>query len=174
MLNKLYKGLGWFENALLAVLMISAASMIVTQILARSLFDYSFVWAEEFVRYAIIWMVFIGSGVAVRTNRHISIDIVKNLLPRKLAAALNICLALLSMAAAGLMFFYGGQLVKTMQSFGQLSPALEAPMYWFYLSIPISGGLMFIHLSIHLAIEVKALFSKQSIDNCKGEIKHAV
>ncbi|MCU4677408.1 TRAP transporter small permease [Catenovulum sp. 2E275] len=173
MLKLIYKSLAKLEDFLLAVLMISSASMIVIQIIARSLFDYSFVWAEEFVRYAIIWMVFIGSGVAVRTQRHISIDVIKNILPLKLACAVNILLLLMSMAAAGLLLIYGKDLVVTMQKFGQLSPALEAPMYWFYLSIPISGGLMFIHLAVHLLAQTKALLTGQ-IKPQPSEVNHAI
>ena len=176
MLKLVYQGLTKLEDFLLAVLMLSSASMIVIQIIARSVFDYSFVWAEEFVRYAIIWMVFIGAGVAVRSNRHISIDIIKNILPAKLACVVNILLAIVSGCAAALLFIYGKDLVLMMQKFGQLSPALEAPMYWFYLSIPISGCLMLIHLSLHIVTEIKSFFTQADIQaqQKSSKVNHAL
>ena len=44
------------------------------QVFSRYLFNYSFVWAEELVRYLMIWMVMIGAARVQALGDHIRID----------------------------------------------------------------------------------------------------
>lgn len=44
-------------------------------VFSRFVFNLSIVWAEEMMRFACIWLVFIGSALTVRKDGHVSIDI---------------------------------------------------------------------------------------------------
>lgn len=136
------KGVTALENSILGTLMLFSAGMICTQIVARSVFGSSFVWAEESVRYAIICMVFIGSSVAFRLDAHISIDALHHWVPERVRRILVIIVNLGCLLLALLLIYFGMQLVQLMQGFGQTSPALEVPMYWIYAVIPGSAMLM--------------------------------
>ncbi|MDA3919440.1 MAG: TRAP transporter small permease [Salinisphaera sp.] len=138
------------ENGLVGALIVFAAVMICAQIIARTLFGYSFTWAEEAVRYAIVWLVFVGSAIAVRKDAHISIDVLQNILPEALVRTLSIVVAAVGVFTSLLLLWYGVDLVATMAKFGQKSPALQVPMYWFYLSIPVSAALMSIRFAERL------------------------
>lgn len=129
------------ENSLLGALMLFSALMICAQIVARSVFGYSFIWAEESVRYAIIFMVFIGSAVAFRTDAHISIDALHHWVSEPIRKSLMIIVNLGCLLLAVLLAYFGMELVTLMQRFGQTSPALEVPMYWVYAIIPVSAAL---------------------------------
>lgn len=130
------------ENAVLGALMLYSAGMLCTQIFSRSVFGHAFPWAEESVRYAIIWMVFIGSSVAFREEAHISIDAVHHWLSSRWRRAMLIVVNLGSLLLAALLIRYGSELVQMMQRFGQTSSAMEVPMYWVYAVIPGSALLM--------------------------------
>lgn len=134
------------ENLLVGSLIIYAATALCTQIISRSLFDYSFVWIEESVRFGIIWMVFIGSSIGFREDAHIAIDVLQQILRPRARMVIKIVVIGVSAVVAGLLAWYGWQLVKTMHGFGQTSPAMEAPMYLFYLAIPLGGALMLVRL----------------------------
>lgn len=134
--------LAYLENGAAGVLIIFAAVMICVQVTTRTLFDYSFTWAEEAVRYAIIWLVFVGSAIAVRENAHISIEVLQNVLPARLVRVLRILVSGCGILTSLLLLWYSGQLVAMMARLGQTSPALQVPMYWFYLAIPVSAALM--------------------------------
>lgn len=146
MWQKFSDGLAKVEAASVGALILFAAIMLCVQITARALFNLSFSWAEESVRYAIIWMVFLSCGLAFRKDAHISIDVLRQLLPGPARKALEILTTLACAALAGLLVWYGSAMVATLFRFGQVSPAMEAPMYLFYLAIPVSGVLMLIRL----------------------------
>ncbi len=48
--------------------------VVIVQVFSRYLFNFSFVWAEELVRYLMIWMVMLGSALVQSRNEHIRID----------------------------------------------------------------------------------------------------
>lgn len=134
------------ENSSVALLMIFSVVMIGVQVFSRVIFSYSFSWAEESVRYSIIWMVFIGGSIAFRENLHIKVDVIKEVVPSRFHIYINTLASILCLMLCFMLMWYGVKLASQMQAFGQSSPALEAPMYIFYLSIPIGASFMLIRL----------------------------
>lgn len=146
MCNKLSRLLALFENTTVGVLIMYASIMLFTQIIARAVFNTSFSWAEESVRYAIIWMVFMASSIAFRNNAHISIDVIKQIIPKTLQKPFQVMICMICLITTFLLAWFGWQLTSRMMMFGQLSSAMELPMYWFYLAIPVSSACMFIRI----------------------------
>lgn len=67
------------------VLVISIVAMILLvfwQVICRFLIHMSVPYAEEFARLAIVWCILLGGALAVRTNDHIRVDSLVNVLPR--------------------------------------------------------------------------------------------
>jgi len=155
MWNQFSRLLAFFENTIVGILIMYASIMLFTQIIARSVFNYSFSWAEESVRYAIIWMVFMASSIAFRQNAHISIDVVKQILPKSMLQPFQIAICIVCLITTLLLVWFGWELSSRMMAFGQRSSAMEAPMYLFYLSIPISATCMTIRIFESLVSLVK-------------------
>jgi len=156
MWNKLSRYLALFENTIVGTLIMYSSLMLFAQIIARSVFNYSFSWAEESVRYAIIWMVFMASSIAFRQNAHISIDVLKQILPNSLQVPFQTLICIICLMTTLLLAWFGWELSSRMMAFGQVSSAMEAPMYLFYLSIPISS----VFMSIRIIESIFFLFSK--------------
>jgi len=53
------------------------------QVLLRYVFSYPAPWTEELSRYFMIWLILLGSGVGVRLENHIKIDVLERKLPQK-------------------------------------------------------------------------------------------
>ena len=53
------------------------------QFFTRYVLNDSAAWTEEIARYLLICMVFVGIAAAVRTSRHIHVDFLYRLIPRK-------------------------------------------------------------------------------------------
>ena len=99
-------------------------------------------WAKEVTRYLNIWTVFLASGLAVNRGAHMGVDAFVRLLPaapRKFVALFGLAAMLLFEA---ILVYYG--VVMTHANMDQLSSALEIPMGWPFLAIPVGGGLMII------------------------------
>ena len=68
-------GLARAEQSLLvcclAVMMVTAFA----QIAIRNIFGVGLTWSEPMVRYLVLWVGFLGSALAVREGRHITIEV---------------------------------------------------------------------------------------------------
>ena len=59
------------------------------QFFTRYVLNDSAAWTEEIARYLLICMVFVGVSAAVRTSRHIHVDLVYRLIPRRTGRVLS-------------------------------------------------------------------------------------
>jgi C4-dicarboxylate transporter, DctQ subunit len=49
------------------------------QMLLRNIFDMGIIWGDTLLRQWVLWVGFLGAAVAVRQNKHISIEVLANL-----------------------------------------------------------------------------------------------
>ncbi len=127
-----------FIGAALAV----TSVLLFANVVLRYVFFAPLNWAEELTLYLMVWMVFIGGSIAVRTRGHMAID----LLPLLLSPANRKRLALLVGMTAFVFFatFFWYSLLHTLRvrSVEQLTPVMQAPMWLTYLAMPVGSMLM--------------------------------
>ena len=134
------KGLEWT----IVLLFGSFTAVMLLQVASRYLFNYSFVWSDEFVRYTFIWMVLLASGVAIRRKVHLGFDLFVAKLPRKLQVFLNVLNDLL--IGVFLVFFFFKS-IELLRSAGLTpSPSMHIPMGVVYIVLPLSALVMFIYV----------------------------
>ncbi|WP_084783221.1 TRAP transporter small permease [Bacillus dakarensis] len=134
------------EKLIIALFMITMTVLIFLQVVSRYVFGDSITWTEELSRYLFIWLIFLTIGVGFKENKHISIDIVLDLLPKILQKLIRQITYLLVFVVAALFVWEGYVLVMQMQMFGQTSANLRLPMWWVYLSLPVGFFLSTIRL----------------------------
>ena len=86
--------------ALLVFYAMVVATMAI-EVVRREVLAYSSIWGEEAVRYAFIWLAWIGAAAAVKDRAHIRIDVLFGFLPPRGKALLYI-LGDLAMLGVGL------------------------------------------------------------------------
>jgi len=134
------KGLEWT----IVLLFGSFTAVMLLQVVSRYLFNYSFIWSDEFVRYTFIWMVLLASGVAIRRKVHLGFDLFVAKLPRKLQVFLNVLNDLL--IAVFLVFFFFKS-IELLRAAGLTpSPSMHIPMGVVYIVLPLSALVMFIYV----------------------------
>lgn len=100
-------------------------------------------WSEELARFLLIWIGILGAAYASGQNMHLAIDLLSPKLESKnRKQLLNIIRALILVFAFTVLVIGGGRLIYISQKLGQLSPALQIPMWVVYAVIPISGLLI--------------------------------
>ena len=77
MLNKIDKVLTHVENAITGSLFIASLLVLGWNIIMRKVFHNASTWAEEAIRYAIIWVTFVGSSQCAKSGNHVGIDILR-------------------------------------------------------------------------------------------------
>ena len=76
------------EEGLIAFLMAAMTLIAFVQVVARYVFNYSFVWALELNGVFFAWLIFIGMSYGVRVGAHIGIDaVVKHAAARRRRAS---------------------------------------------------------------------------------------
>jgi C4-dicarboxylate transporter, DctQ subunit len=135
------------EEFILGVLLTTASFILFANVVARYVFNSGFCWAEELVRYEIIWMVFLGGSVAVRQGLHIGVDLLVRVAPLPLRKPIVFLINGISLVFCCLIAFYGFSLVGQTRTFGQVSCALQVPMWAAQTAIPLGAGFMALRFS---------------------------
>lgn len=114
------------------------------EIIARSVFDISFLWSEELSRYLIVLVTYFGAVAAIRSGEHIRIELILNLLTPNLRQALDLFAAVICCIYCGAVSYFGYQWAASSYALGIVSSesTLVIPIWVFYLVIPVGFGLM--------------------------------
>ena len=70
------------------------AALVFLNVVTRYLFNNSIIWVEELTQYEMIWVAYLGAGLALREGRHVAVDTLRYL-RTLLALAMALFLALL-------------------------------------------------------------------------------
>lgn len=147
MFQRLDRALCWLEEGFITTLLISASAILFINVVARYAFNTGLVWAEEFVRYEIIWMVFIGGSVAARKGVHIGVEVLLHLLPPRPRLALKVAVKLICIGFCLVLVLYGAELAAQTRMFGQKTSAMQLPFWTIQLAIPVGAGLMLLRFA---------------------------
>lgn len=126
-------------GSLLALMVLDVTWQILTRFLPMSPSSYT----EELARYLLVWIGILGAAYAYRKKSHLGIDLLTNALPEKVRKKVQLLTVSLCFTfAAAVMVFGGVQLVLLTFELDQLSAALNIPMGYVYVVIPLSGALI--------------------------------
>lgn len=141
------------QKYLLAFAMLFTTVLLFVNVLLRYFFSSAIFWAEEVLRYCIVWISFIGTAVCVQEDSHISIDILSGALKPKAKRILKIFLQLAGIIFSAFFFFVSIKFIGQIKATGQVSATIgNVPMYVIYLCMPISFVLYFVR-SVQMMIK---------------------
>jgi len=119
-------------------------AIVTAEVTLRYLFSHSMIFTEELSRYLMVWIVFLGSALAIRDGSHIHIQIlVKRLGPRMQQ---NVKLASYALIIAFLVFITVEGLKILPRQLQQMCITIDISLFYFYLAIPVGSILMIIFL----------------------------
>lgn len=112
--------LGHLEEALVAFLMAAMTIVTFIQVVARYVFNYSFVWALELTGVMFAWLIFAGMSYGVRVGAHIGVDALVKMLSKGAARVVGMAAAALCTVYALILGYGGMQYVRKMYDIGIL------------------------------------------------------
>jgi C4-dicarboxylate transporter DctQ subunit len=140
----------WFhrlEEGLIAFLLAVMTCVTFVQVVARYVFNYSFVWALELVTYLFGFLIFLGMSYGVRVGSHIGVDaLVKSLKPRAARVAGAVA-ALACLAYAVTIFIGAWQYVAKMYAIGIMAQDLPMPQWVPRLALLVGFGLLILRFA---------------------------
>jgi TRAP-type C4-dicarboxylate transport system permease small subunit len=135
--NRFAEGLTAVLEYLTMAMIALMAILVVAQVVLRYVFNDPLDWSEEMARITFIYITFIGIGAAYGRRRHMAVDALIIELPAKLRRIVEV--SAVGLATAFLLTV----IVLTFRSMTELyrmdvtTPALEYPMAFVYLVIPV-------------------------------------
>jgi TRAP-type C4-dicarboxylate transport system permease small subunit len=158
--------LEWLLVAFMSLMVINVLWQVATRFLLRNPSSFT----EEIARYLLVWVGILGGAYAVGKRIHLAID----LLPSKLEGRRKVMLELfiescIFVFAALVLVFGGSGLVWLTLDIGQTSAALQVPLGFVYLVLPLSGLLMMLYSALHGAEALRRL-SIQADTSEDGEV----
>jgi TRAP-type C4-dicarboxylate transport system permease small subunit len=131
--------------ALLFFYVLLVVTMVV-EVIRREVFSYSSIWGEEIVRYAFIYLAWIGAAAAVRERAHIRIDVLMHYLPQAAKTLMYIFGDLVMLVVAVIAVYWSFETVMVSWKFGSVSHGLRVSMVWFLAAVPVGFSLMIFRL----------------------------
>lgn len=130
--------------ALMAVMVINVLWQVGSRYIVQSPSSFT----DELARYLLIWLSILGASYATGKKMHLSIDLLAMKLKPGNQKKLNAIIYLLVALFAFFVMVMGGlRLVYITFTLGQTSPALEVPLAYVYVVLPL-GGIIIIFYSI--------------------------
>ncbi len=123
------------------ILVLAIAVIVAAGVFYRYVLNDSLSWSEELAKYALLWLVFLGSPIALRLGGHPNIEIVISRFPDLIVGWVKTLVYLA-------VFIFCGYLAFKSHAFAwngrtQVAIAIgDVSMYWFFLSIPVGMGSM--------------------------------
>lgn len=135
------KTLNSIECVMLIVMFVIMVSTSFMQVLNRNWLHLGLSWLEETARFAMIYMVMLGTEMGLRDGTQISVtgfvDLFKGRARRVLAIVAKSIVVVFSVAV----FLSSFSLLAMQVRSGQITPTLKIPMYIPYAAVTIGFGL---------------------------------
>ena len=125
------------EDWLTVIIMALLALITFANVLVRYFTDASFAWTEEVSVFLMILLAMVASSAAVARNRHIRIEFFADSGPEKRQRALAVLGAALVALLFVLMAVLSVRLVWDDIQYGETSPGIGVPQWWYSIWLPI-------------------------------------
>ena len=126
------------EMSICIVLMSTLTVVLGVQVFFRYVMGASLSWSEELARYMFVWLVYLGIPYGCKVMRHIKIDAGLYLFPKAIRRHVVILGDIIFLCFAIAIVYYAWGLEMKQIKFGQLSPAMQIPM-WIPYGAPLVG-----------------------------------
>lgn len=141
-LARLISGCNRLEEIFLCLLLLAMIILACTQIFMRDFFAGGFHWADQLLRYMVLWSGLFGAAVATRHRKHIAIDLASHLLPDRLQRLLNIVINLFAAAVCAGLTYAAFIFVRNEASFEEASDLFGIPSWQIHLVFPLAFGII--------------------------------
>lgn len=117
------------------------ALLTVANVFCRTFLGFSLAFAEEVSQFLIVLITFVGLSYGAAQGRHIRMTALYDELPEKPKKTLTIFISLATSVLLFYLAYYAFSYSQTVATLGTVSPVLQVPLRWVYLSAPLGLSL---------------------------------
>lgn len=142
------------ETGALCVLLLGIIVLGASQIVLRNFFSFSFFWADELIRLAVLWIAILGAMVASSEGRHLAIGIVPRYFPEAWHRPARVIAMAFAAVVTGLLSWHAARFVADTRAFGDTVLG-GLPAWPFQLIMPVGFALITLRFLRHTIAAVK-------------------
>lgn len=130
--------LSWLVIIVMTVLVLDVLLQVAAGIFVSG--SNPFFFTDELAEFLLIWVGLLGAAYVSGKKQHLAIELIYNSLSETSIKRLNIFISILIMLFAASVLVLGGiRFVIINIKLEQLSAAMQLPMWYVYLVLPLSG-----------------------------------
>lgn len=152
---------------LLLICVFAMVLLIIWQVVARYILYLSVPYAEELARLSIVWCIFAGASLAIRTGDHIYVEVLLKNLPLLPRTIVKVLIDLLIFLFAFILVFYGKTVVNN--AWIDHTTSIGYTRALFYLPLPIFGTIMCLYSLANCVISVASFAEARKTEGRKSE-----
>jgi TRAP-type C4-dicarboxylate transport system permease small subunit len=126
--------------------MASMALLVFVNVVTRYLFNHSIIWVEELTQFQMIWVAYLGAGLALREGRHVAVDTLQDWLPALPRKLLRTAIAVAVAVFLAVLVVLGLQIAAF--TWNQETPVMGLPTGVPYLAVPLGAAACLLHLVV--------------------------
>lgn len=164
--------LGKIEIGVLCLIVAMMVGLAVLKIAARYILPHFGIqwmlsWSTPMLQHLTLWLCFFGAALASCERRHISIDILNRILPKRIIRFSSYIIDILSLIIVSILAYFSFEfLIKEQNSPATLIGSI--PLWWAKTILPIGFILIGIHLVLQIFINLTEREHPQ--DDIEGEV----
>ncbi|WP_164970253.1 TRAP transporter small permease [Halarcobacter ebronensis] len=133
------KIIGFINQSIAVIGITGGVTVAFVNVVARYVFDASFVWATELTVFLFLWSVFFGTAYCFKRDKHISVTIILDIMPSRVAKIMLLLAHLVTIVFLVAVAYYGYEYLLLVIDLDERSIDLWGmPMWVPYLVIPIA------------------------------------
>jgi TRAP-type C4-dicarboxylate transport system permease small subunit len=140
-------------NIVIVVLFVSMTLVLTGSIVSRTVqpflsteLNVQIPWSEEFIKYVLLWICWLGAAIVVHENGHFALNFLSRMLPgRRIFLFFR---HLSTMILAAVFIYYGTEICINMII--QKTPSLQIPKTLINMVVPVTGVLFVFYTLVDL------------------------
>lgn len=141
------------EEFLLATVMIAMVVLFSGSVLVREVsieLARRIEWIDEATRYLMVWMVFLGLGLALARGKHVAMTSFLDRFPDGLRRLIRTVIDLVGLTFSLYIVWFGVDITRLVLASGQSSPTLGVSNAILYLALPVGFALLAVRYAASL------------------------
>lgn len=151
-MKKLITALNSIEKWVCVVLLAVTLILLTVQVIWRYVLNASPAWTEELARYCFVWLIFMGTSLAVQHVAHINIDTGIKIYPKKTRKLMELLGIVLFLISVGVVIYFSASYTINLYYQNRVSTSIYLPMWLVYLAIPTGYTFSFIRIIQYMLI----------------------
>ena len=158
-LSKFDSGLAQVENGIIVATLGIMVILAFLQVLLRNFFDTGLLWGDILLRHLVLWVGFFGASLATRQEKHINVDILTKLLPKKaipyVQLTVNIFAVVINVILAKASWIF-----LSFEIEAGTTIFLDIPSWYIQIILPLGFGLIGLRFTLKIIEQLSGMWFK--------------